>query len=98
MCLTACCYLTSESYGTSHLTLQQDFKQAYAKWFNTSSGGNKQPPFAKDVSSKLLVTYDDLYYLILQKHRRINELVIYSCNTYRGLLTLLCNFILKTKK
>lgn len=41
MCLAVYYYLTAESHDTSYLILQQDFKQVYAKWFNTSSGGDK---------------------------------------------------------
>lgn len=49
-------YLVSESHDTSYFILQQDFKQAYAKQFSRSSGGDKQLPFAKVFSTKLLVT------------------------------------------
>lgn len=40
MYLTAYYYLMAESRDTSCL-MQQDFKQAYAKWFNRSSGGDE---------------------------------------------------------
>lgn len=92
MCWTVYCYLTAEFHDTSYLTLQQDFKQAYAKWFNgliqVQVVTNSQRHFQHTADH---LCHYSLSYFSLKKHKGTSGLVIYSWNPYHGLLTLLCN-------
>lgn len=77
MCLTVYCYLTAESHDTSHLTLQQDFKQTYAKWFNgliqVQVVTNSQRHFQH--AADRLCHYS-LCYFRVKKHKGTSGLVI----------------------